>query len=128
VRFAACDITAPWPAADGSVDIVVGNLVLEHVDDLSPVFTSAARVRRSRGTLYLCELHPFRQLRGGQAHFVDAETGDTTRVPAFPHSVSQYVNGGLAVGLSLVGIGEWHDEQADADALPRLLSVRFRQP
>lgn len=124
VRFTRHDIRLPWPVADGAVDLVVGNLVLEHVERLEPVFAEAARVLRPGGTLFLCELHPFRQARGGQAHFVD-ESGDTVHVPAFTHTVGEYVNGGIAAGLTVTSLGEWLEEDAPAGALPRLLSVRF---
>ena len=127
VQFMVHDITTPWPADDASMDVVVGNLVLEHVADLTPVFTNAARVLREHGTLYLCELHPYRQLRGGQAHFTDAESGETTLVPAYTHSVSEYVNGGIDAGLTLVRVGEWLEEEASPNAAPRLLSVTFRR-
>ncbi len=124
VQFSAQDIRAAWPAPDASIDVVVVNLVLEHVEDLTPIFASAARVLRAGGTFYLCELHPYRQLRGGQAHFTDA-AGDTVHVPAFVHSVSEYVNGGLRAGFTLMHLGEWVEDGAAPDALPRLLSVRF---
>jgi len=126
LRFVAHDITRPWPADDESIDVVVGNLVLEHIDDLSPVFANVRRVLRGGGTLHLCELHPYRQLRGGQAHFTDAASGDVTHVPAFVHSVSDYVNGGIGVGLTLVRIGEWLEETAE-DTVPRLLTVTLRK-
>ena len=126
VRFVVHDITQPWPAEDASVDVVVGNLVLEHIADLTPVYSNAARVLRALGTLYLCELHPYRQLRGGQAHFTDA-SGETTHVQAYTHSVSEYVNGGIAAGLTLLRLGEWLEEGAAPDAAPRLLSVTFRK-
>lgn len=128
VQFTVQDIRERWPAGDASVDVVVGNLVLEHIDDLAPVYANAARVLRGGGTLYLCELHPYRQLRGGQAHFTDVDSGDTVHVPAHVHSVSEYVNTGLGAGLQLVHLGEWHDEDAAMGALPRLLSVRFLKP
>ena len=124
VRFVEHDVRQPWPAGDASVDIVVGNLVLEHVDDLAPVYREAARVLRPGGRLLLCELHPERQRRGGQAHFVDP-TGATVHVPAHRHTVSEYVNGGLDAGLRLQHLGEWLERDAAPDAPPRLLSVRF---
>ena len=126
VQFAVQDIRERWPLDDASVDVVVGNLVLEHIDDLEPVYANAARVLRPGGTLYLCELHPYRQLHGGQAHFRDAESGDTVHVPAHMHSVSEYVNSGVAHGLTLTHLGEWHDEGADGTP-PRLLTVRFQK-
>ena len=125
VRFAEHDITTGWPLPDESVDVVVGNLVLEHIDDLTPVYSEAARVLRGGGRLWLCELHPERQRRGGQAHFTDLGSGETVRVPAHVHSIAEYVNGGLAAGLELRGLGEWLEDGADPGAPPRLVSVMF---
>lgn len=125
VGFVRHDITQPWPLAAGAFDLVIGNLVLEHVADLGLVFRQAYRVLRSRGTLYLCELHPFRQLRGAGAQFVHPETGERVRVPCFVHDVSEYVNVGQAAGLVVQHVGEWRDDEQARDAIPRLLSVQF---
>lgn len=127
VQLVRHDVREPWPVRGEAVDVVIGNLVLEHVEALGPVFSEAARVLRPGGTLLLCELHPERQRRGGQAHFMDAATGETVRVTAYRHSVSEYVNGGIAAGLRLVELGEWLEEGAPADAPPRLLSARFEK-
>jgi ubiquinone/menaquinone biosynthesis C-methylase UbiE len=125
VRFVEHDITRQWPVDPSSIDLVVGNLVLEHVRDLGPIYAEAARVFRPGGKLFLCELHPYRQLRGAQAHFEDAETNETVPVTAYPHSVSEYVNGGIAAGLTLRSLGEHVEESAAAGSAPRLLSVLF---
>jgi malonyl-CoA O-methyltransferase len=127
VRFVEQDITCAWPVEAASVDVVVGNLVLEHVRDLGPIYAEAARALRPGGELFLCELHPYRQLRGGQAHFEDAETNETVPVTAFQHTVSEYVNGGLAAGFALRALGEHLEESAPPDAPPRLLSVLFER-
>ena len=127
VRFVEHDITRPWPVEPTSMDIVVGNLVLEHVRDLRPIYTEAARVLRPGGQLFFCELHPYRQLRGGQAHFEDTETDQIIPVTAFQHSVSEYVNGALDAGFTLRTLGEHLEEDATMDAAPRLLSVLFER-
>ena len=103
VRFVQHDIRAPWPLATGAADVVVGNLVLEHVEQLGCVFVEAVRVLRAGGRLHLCELHPERQRRGGQAQFVDAATGATRMVPAHRHTTPEYVNAGIAAGLRNTG-------------------------
>src|SRR5215217_8747376 len=127
VRFVEHDITRSWPIEESSVDVVVGNLVLEHVRDLAPIYDEAARVLRPGGELFLCELHPYRQLRGGQAHFEDTDTNETIPVTAYQHSVSEYVNGALATGFVLRALGEHLEESAAADAAPRLLSMLFER-
>lgn len=128
VQFVEHDIQTPWPQASVAFDVIVGNLVLEHVEHLAPVFSEASRVLRPGGTLQLCELHPFRQWRGGQAHFTADDSGEIVRVPAFTHTVSDYVNGGATAGLVLVHLGEWSEDGTESGALPRLLSVRFVKP
>lgn len=124
-RFVEHDITRAWPVADGVIDVVVGNLVLEHVRDLAPIYSEAARVLTPGGRLFLCELHPHRQLRGGQAHFVDVETNEVVSVSAFQHSVSEYVTGALDAGFTLRALGEWLEDDAPVEAPPRLLSLLF---
>ena len=123
VEFRVHDLREALPLRDESVDVVVGNLVLEHIEDLAPIFTEATRVLTSGGQLYFCELHPYRQLRGGQAHFDDPASGETVAVTAHRHSTSEYVNAAIAAGLTLVSLGEWSDEDAQPDASPRLLSL-----
>ena len=125
VRFVQHDVRERWPVADRSIDVIVGNLVLEHVEDLGHIYAEAARVLRAGGQLYFCELHPFRQWRGVQAHFTEQSSGEVVHISACPHSVSEYVNPALQLGLTLEEIGEWLEPDAASDAHPRLLSVLF---
>lgn len=125
VELVLHDLRHPWPVADGSQGRVVGNLVLEHIEQLEPIFAEAARVLRRGGRLFFCELHPYRQLGGAQARF-GAVDGTLRRVDAFLHQVSDYVSAGLAAGLSLTALGEWRDEAGDSP-IPRLLSVSFEK-
>lgn len=122
--FVVHDIRLPWPVATGVADVVVGNLVLEHVQHLAPLFSECARVLRPGGVLYCCELHPFRQWRGGQAHFA-GEDGQAVHVPAFTHTIAEYLNVAIAHGFRLAHLGEWVEPTAPEGALPRLLSLEF---
>ena len=129
VRFVEHDVARPWPAADGAAGVVVGNLVLEHIADLCPVMAEAHRVLRPGGTLFLVELHPYRQLHGALARF---DTGHgTVLVEAYSHTVSGYVNTALAAGFSLMRLDEWSDDPAGGrpavPAIPRLLSLWFQR-
>jgi len=125
VRFIHHDVRIKWPLADDSADVIIAMLILEHVEHLETVFAEAARKLRPRGELFICELHPMRQLMGGQAQFSNTKTGERELVPAFLHNVSDFVNGGLAAGFELRRLDEWRDLDAAADSIPRLLSLQF---
>lgn len=127
VQFVEHDLRQPWPIPSGEADLVVGNLVLEHLSELTTVFTEARRVLRPGGLLYVCELHPFRQLRGSRARFHagDGEQG----VEAYVHLTSDYVQAAFAAGLHLISMAEPHELGRVPDgALPRLLQLTFRRP
>ena len=126
VSFLRQDVRTTWPLADASADVVIAMLILEHVEDLAPVFAEAARVLNTGGQFFLCELHPMRQLTGGQAQFSNSRTGERQLVDAFLHDVSDYVNTGLSSGFELEQMGEWRDEPAPANSQPRLLSLLFK--
>jgi ubiquinone/menaquinone biosynthesis C-methylase UbiE len=127
VRFLQHDVRCAWPLAAGSVDLVIGALVLEHVADLEPIFAESVRVLRPAGELFVCELHPLRQSAGRRAEFTDPGTGQRVSVTAFPHGVSEYVSTAARAGLALAQMSEWHDPDAPAGALPRLLSLHFQR-
>jgi malonyl-CoA O-methyltransferase len=126
VRFIQHDARLTWPLTDASADVVIAMLILEHVENLAPVFAEAARVLNTGGQFFLCELHPMRQLTGGQAQFSNTKTGERQLISAFLHDVSDYVNAGLSSGLELEHMGEWRDADAEASSQPRLLSLTFR--
>ena len=125
VHFVQHDICALWPLGDRSIDLVVGNLVLEHVEHLAPVFGETFRVLRPGGRGFFCELHPERQRRGGRAQFHDRSTGGTVNVVAYLHTVPEFVNTALGAGLALQRLGEHLEHGAPADAPPRLISLLF---
>jgi ubiquinone/menaquinone biosynthesis C-methylase UbiE len=126
VRFIQHDVRAKWPVADASADLVIAILILEHVEMLESFFAEAARALNVGGELFICELHPMRQLLGGQAQFTSTQTGERQLVPAFLHNVSDYVNAGLGSGFELLSLGEWRDSGARPNDLPRLLSLRLQ--
>jgi ubiquinone/menaquinone biosynthesis C-methylase UbiE len=127
VEFVLHDVREVWPVPAASFDVVVGNLILEHVHDLAIVFFETARVLRSHGQAFFCELHPYRQLQGGQAQFTDPRTGERIQVTAHVHTVSEYVNLGVEAGLELRALGEWIEEGAPEGMPPRLFSLLFHR-
>jgi malonyl-CoA O-methyltransferase len=123
VDFATVDVTQPWPFAAGQFDLLVCNLVLEHVADLRFVFAEAARCLKAGGEFFLCELHPFRQYEGTVANF--SRGGKTTAVAAFVHHVSEFLQSAEASGFALTRFDErWHGD--DAGRPPRLAAFLFR--
>jgi ubiquinone/menaquinone biosynthesis C-methylase UbiE len=122
VTLLIADITNRWPCTDHSANLVTCNLVLEHVSDLSPVFTEAARVLAPGGLLFVSELHPFRQYGGTVANYTrDARI---TKVPAFVHHISEFLETAQRSGFKLESFKEWwHDK--DQNKPPRLASFVF---
>ena len=124
VAFLIADITKPWPCLAQSAEMVVCNLVLEHIQDLTFVFSEAVRILHQGGRLFICELHPFRQYQGKQANF--QRGSETIEIPAFLHHLSDFTNAASQNQLSLVHFQEWWDE-ADKTTVPRLVSFLFEK-
>jgi malonyl-CoA O-methyltransferase len=124
VRFSIADLTQRWPCEDQAYDLIVCNLVLEHIEDLSFIFSEAFRVLKAGGKFLINELHPFKQYEGKKAMFDRAET--VTEIPAFVHHVSDFVNTASQTGFKLVKLREhWHDQ--DQGKPPRILSLLFEK-
>lgn len=122
VTFVAADITQPWPNTDQSVDLISINLVVEHVADLGFIFSEAARTLTTNGRLFICELHPYKQYQGKQARF--ELQGEITRIPAFVHHVSDFLDAASQHGFGLVRLAEWW-HQPDHKLPPLLVSFLF---
>ncbi len=124
VRFSMMNITQPWEFKDQSFDLIVCNLVLEHIRDLSFVFSEAARTLRPVGKFFIDELHPFRQYDGKKARFYRKD--EKIEVDAFIHNISDFWNTATSNGLTLVTLNEyWHE--ADQNKLPRIISLLFER-
>ena len=122
VTFSVADLTQPWPCADQSVDLIACNLVLEHIADLSFVFTEAVRTLVQGGTMFICELHPVEQYLGSKAAFQRGET--RIEPPAFVHHVSDFFDAAARTGFTPTSFKEWwlgDDQQRP----PRLVSFMF---
>ena len=132
VTFLQCDITREWPLEKGSVDVIFGDLVLEHIEDMRPFFDQVHKTLKPGGTLFICELHPIKQILGSKARLEGKDGSLLSTPPCFYHDVSDYVMEGLKQDLNLVKLEEWRDvECSDSDKMkcvPRLLSVQFVKP
>jgi malonyl-CoA O-methyltransferase len=121
VRFLISDLTSAWPWARAAFDLVTFNLVLEHIQDLSFVFSEAARVLKEGGSLLVSELHPFRQYLGAQAVFTHDEP---VKIPAYIHDLSEFMDAAAASGFEPRTMKElWHAQ--DTGKPPRLAVFLF---
>jgi malonyl-CoA O-methyltransferase len=116
------DLTKRWHCEDGAYDLITCNLVLEHIQNLSHIFSEAARMLQPGGKFFINELHPFKQYRGTKARFEKGEA--LIEVDAFVHHISDFIHAATASGLNLITLNEyWHE--ADQDKPPRLVSFIF---
>ena len=124
VRFSVADLTQKWPCEDQAYDLIVCNLVLEHIEDLSFIFSEASRVLAGGGKFLVNELHPFRQYEGKKAVFQGGE--GVTEIPAFVHHISDFLNAASKNGFTLLKLDErWHTE--DLNKPPRIISFMFEK-
>lgn len=124
VEFSMMDITKRWMFDDGSFDLIVCNLVLEHIQDISFVFSETLRVLVSKGRFFINELHPIRQYHGKKARYQKDE--EEIEVDAFVHHTSDFVNAAISNGLKLIKLDEyWHEE--DQNKTPRIVSFLFEK-
>ena len=124
VRFEMADLTQRWPCEDRAYDLIVCNLVLEHIEDLSFIFSEAFRVLTEGGKFFVNELHPFKQYEGKKARFQSGES--VAEIPAFVHHISDFVSAASHSGLKLTRLNErWHPE--DENKPPRLISFLFEK-
>jgi ubiquinone/menaquinone biosynthesis C-methylase UbiE len=124
VQFSIMDITQKWNFEDQSFDLILCNLVLEHIENLSFVFSEACRVLQQKGRFLINELHPFKQYEGKKARFYRDE--ETIEVEAFVHHISDFFNAATTHGLALVKLDEyWHEK--DQNKPPRLVSFIFEK-
>lgn len=124
VQFSVADVTRRWPCYDQVFDLAVCDLVLEHIEDLSFVFSEAFRCLVAGGHFFICELHPFRQYQGTKAVF--SRQPERIEIPAYVHHISDFLGTAGKSGFVLEELKEWWHEE-DRDKPPRLLSLMFQK-
>ena len=119
VEWNRFDISRSWPIQDTPFDLITFNLVLEHVHDLTFVFSQAASRLAKGGMIHVSELHPFKQYLGSKARF-ESEHG-THELEVFTHHVSDFATALSDAGLRIKELKEWFDN--DCSGVPRLLTI-----
>lgn len=124
VQFVQADITQSWTFATKRYELISFSLVLEHIEQLDPVFQEAANSITEGGYVYIGELHPFKQYQGTKARF-NTEEGQQI-VPCFNHHISDFTQGAGKYGFEIETLNEFFDED-DRNAVPRILAVLLKK-
>lgn len=124
VSFQQADITRPWSFRECMYELVTFSLVLEHIENLTPVLQQAAAALHPGGYVYIGELHPFKQYSGSKARF-DTAAGLQV-VECFTHHVSDYTHAAQQSGLSIITVDEYFDNDNRHD-IPRVLTLLLRK-
>jgi ubiquinone/menaquinone biosynthesis C-methylase UbiE len=119
------------PFEDGSFDLLVCALALEHVEDLAMAVQELGRVLRPRGRMVISESHPALRALGGAPFFLDAG-GARGVVRSHPHLHADYLDALAAASLSLnrcielwFGPREVEMQQPAATLLPNAAEAAF---
>lgn len=124
VEFFKADIMASWDFVSKKIDLIVSSLVLEHIEDVRPVFEKAYRTLTPGGIFYMGELHPYKQYSGSHAHFENQEGKFSLR--CFTHHISDYTNAASEAGLQIMAVKEFFDQKPQP-GLPRIITLLFRK-
>jgi len=124
IQFIKADITAPWTFSQQGYDLVSFSLVLEHIEELDPVFKETTRSLKQGGYVYIGELHPFKQYSGSKARF-DTENGQQV-LDCFNHHITDFTSAAKNNGLVLIELNEYFDDD-NRDEIPRILTLLLQK-
>jgi ubiquinone/menaquinone biosynthesis C-methylase UbiE len=125
VKFIQADINAEWDFVQNEkFDLATFSLVLEHIENLDAVFEKLNPLLNNNASVYIGELHPFKQYSGTKARF---HTEDGVKVlNCFNHHVTDFINAGKKNAFQIVDIDEYFDNN-DRSTIPRILTLLFRK-
>ena len=123
VQFIQANITEEWKFGN-EFDLITFSLVLEHIENLEPIFKKASIALADGGHIYIGELHPYKQYAGSKARF---QTEEGLQVlPCFNHHVSDFIQAAKKYGFALVDVDEYFNND-DKTEMPRILTVLLRK-
>lgn len=123
VNFIQGDILQDWNFGSSKYELISFSLVLEHIQNLEPIFQKASKLIAENGYVYIGELHPFKQYTGTKARY-DTEEGQQI-VTCFNHHVSDFTQAAHTSGFTIMQIEEYFDE-GNRSTVPRILSILLK--
>ncbi len=120
INFVIADINEEWNFANNEYDLATFSLVLEHIQDLEPVFEKLSKVMVQDGYVYIGELHPFKQYAGSKARFM-TEHGEQV-VDCYNHHLSDFYTAAQKAGFVIEQFNEYFDDN-DRTSIPRILTI-----
>ncbi len=120
------NILDPWPFKDQYFDAISMMLVLEHIEELPPIFQESQRVLKNNGFMLICEYHPERQALGKSAKFYDDDKKSEKKISAFVHTLADYQLSAEHAGFKLQDVKDWHDPHSKSTT-PKVFSFRLKK-
>lgn len=112
INWRVADLNLPFPFADNQFDLIVSNLVIEHIDALDVFFAGIQRVATADADIFITGLHPAMHLLGISARFKNNDKTADILPESQCHSLSRIFNAAVDAGLKVTHIEEYLvDEQ-----------------
>lgn len=119
VTWIVHDLARPFPVDAAAFDRVLCTLVIDHIRDLPAFFVQLARACAPAGRIVIAAMHPALMLKGVQARFIDAATGEKVPIHSEPNQISDMVMAASRAGLRFTHMSEHVPDAAFAARFPR---------
>lgn len=116
------NILDPWPFKDQYFDAISMMLVLEHIEELLPIFQESYRALKNNGFMFICEYHPERQLAGKAPKYYDHGEAVHKSIPSYHHTMEEFSDAAANAGFQIMSAKEWSDPQS-SNPDPQILSL-----
>ncbi len=131
VHFVQADIRSPFPLIKGLGDVVMINLVLEHIEKLAPVLEHAAAQMAPGAVLIISEYHPDRLITGRGAR-IERDGEEPIWVGSYRHPLAEFESAIESAGLKIEDRREWFEHQLpepppSGDTRPLLITYKSFQ-
>ncbi|WP_299455473.1 class I SAM-dependent methyltransferase [uncultured Microscilla sp.] len=124
VNFVQADITQGWSFVKRPCDLITFSLLLEHIEDISAIFSKAVHVLKPGGYIYIGELHSIKQYMGSKARYETPE--GTKELICFTHHTSDFFKLAKLHQLDIVEFEE-HFDNDDRKNIPRILTFLLQK-